>query len=135
MLIPTIHFQGNCNEAITFYKETLGAEVKEIAYAKDAPAGTGMDNLPSDFVMYSEIQLFNTIISMTDGAEAAGGIENFSYMIMFDTADEVTNVFNKLAKGGTIVEPLAPQFFSSMYGFVKDKFGVGWSIGTKDIAG
>ena len=135
MLIPTIHFQGNCDEAITFYKETLGAEVKEIAYAKDAPADAGMDNLPPNFVMYSEIQLFDTIISMTDGAETAGGIENFSYMIMFDTADEVTNVFNKLAKGGTIVEPLAPQFFSSMYGFVKDKFGVGWSIGTKDMAG
>ena len=135
MLIPTIHFQGNCDEAITFYKETLGAEVKEIAYAKDAPADTGMDNLPPNFVMYSEIQLFDTTISMTDGAQTAGGIENFSYMVMFDTADEVTTMFNKLAKGGTIVEPLAPQFFSSMYGFVKDKFGVGWSIGTKDMAG
>ena len=135
MLIPTIHFHGNCDEAITFYMETLGAKVKEIAYAKHAPADAGMDCLPPNFVMYSEIQLFDTTISMTDGAETAGGIENFSYMIMFDTVAEVTTMFNKLAKGGTIVEPLAPQFFSSMYGFVKDKFGVGWSIGTKDMPG
>ena len=111
MLIPTIHFQGNCDEAITFYKEILGAEIREIAYAKDAPADVGMDSLPPNFVMHSEIQLFGTTICMTDGAETAGGIENFSYMVMFDTADEVTTVFNKLAEGGNVVEPLAPQFF------------------------
>ena len=71
---------------------------------------------------------------MTDGAETAGGIENFSYMIMFDTVDEVTSVFNKLAEGGKAIEPLAPQFFAKMYGMVTDKFGVSWSIATKDMA-
>ena len=132
MLIPTIHFHGNCDEAIAFYKETLGARVKEIAHAKDAPADTGMDSLPPDFVMYSEIELFGSTVSMTDGAQTPLVSDNFSFMISFDTADEVASVFNKLAVGGKIVEPLAPQFWASMYGFVTDKFGVGWSIGTKE---
>jgi uncharacterized glyoxalase superfamily protein PhnB len=37
MITPCIHFQGNCDEAINFYKEALGAEDKAIFYAKDAP--------------------------------------------------------------------------------------------------
>ena len=133
MLIPTIHFNGNADEAIAFYKETLGAAVKEIAHAKDAPADSGMGGFPPDFVMYSEIEIFGSIVSITDGAQKAGVGDNFSFMIMFDTDDEVASVFNKLAKDGKIVEPLGPQFFASMYGFVTDKFGVGWSIGTKDV--
>ena len=30
MIIPCIHFQGNCDEAINFYKEVFGAEVNAI---------------------------------------------------------------------------------------------------------
>ena len=55
MLIPTIHFNGNCDDAINFYKGALGAEIKEINYAKDAPPNSGMDSLPLNFVMHSEI--------------------------------------------------------------------------------
>lgn len=56
MLLTTISFQGNCDEAITFYKGALGAEVKEIAYFRDAPADSGMDeSLPPNFVMHSEV--------------------------------------------------------------------------------
>ena len=107
--------------------------MKEIAHAKDAPADAGMGDLPPNFVMYSEIEMFGSTVSITDGAQTPGGGDNFSFMIMFDTADEVRSVFNKLAKDGKILEPLAPQFFASLYGFVTDKFGVGSSIGTKDM--
>jgi len=37
MITPCIHFNGNCDEAIAFYKKAFAAEVKEIFYAKDAP--------------------------------------------------------------------------------------------------
>ena len=29
MITPCIHFNGNCDDAIKFYKKTLSAEVKE----------------------------------------------------------------------------------------------------------
>ena len=93
MIIPTIHFNGNCDEAINFYKGALGAEVKEINYAKDAPLGSGMDELPPNFVMHSEVYICGTNFSLTDGAEAPPTIGNFSYMIVYDTAEEVTAAF------------------------------------------
>ena len=131
MLIPTIHFPDNCDEAITFYKNTLGAIVKEIAYAKDAPPDTGMEDCPPNFVMYSELEIFGSIISITDGAETPPTSEHHSFMITLDTDEEATLIFNKLADGGKIIEPLAPQFWSPLYGYLQDHFGVGWQVMSK----
>ena len=131
MLIPSIHFPGTCDEAIAYYKEAVGAEVKGIAYFRDAPPDSGMDqSLPPNFVMHSEILMFGTPITMTDGAEnpITGG--NFTLMLSLNSAEEVTSVFNKLADGGKVIEALAPQFWSSLCGDVEDRFGVNWHIGT-----
>ena len=128
MLLPTISFMGNCDEAITFYKEAIGAEVKEIAYFRDAPPNSGMGDLPPNFVMHSEIKIFGTSVTMTDGAKKPISDDYFSFIAMFDTAEEVTSVFNKLADGGQVTDALAPQFWSSLCGNVTDRFGISWHV-------
>ena len=131
MLITAIAFPGNCDEAIAFYKKAVGAVVKDVAYFRDAPPNSGMDeSLPPDFVMHSEVSIFGTVITMTDGAEKRVTGDNYGLMVMLNTAEEVTNVFNKLAVGGKVIEALAPQFWSSLYGAVEDRFGVNWSVMT-----
>ena len=130
MIVTGICFPGNCEEAINFYKETLGAKVEEIAYFRDAPPDHGMDDsLPPDFVMHSELIIFGTKIIMTDGAEADASGGNFDLNIFLDAAEEVEAVFNKLAEGGTVIAPLASTYWwADMYGFVTDRFGVSWSV-------
>jgi len=133
MLIPTISFQGKCDEAITFYKAALGAEIKAINYFRDAPADSGMDeSLPPNFVMHSEVLIFGTLITMTDGATAPITGDYFSFMLMFDSTEEVTNAFNKLAESGQVIEALAPQFWATLCGDVRDKFGIHWHICTRN---
>jgi PhnB protein len=128
MIIPTIHFNGNCDEVIAFYKDVLAAEVKEINYAKDAPPDSGMDELPPNFVMYSEVMICGMMMSLTDGAETPPKIGNFSYMIIYDTEEEVTTTFEKLAESGEVEEPLSTTFWSTLYGSVVDRFGVNWQV-------
>ena len=132
MLVPTISFQNKCDEALAFYKEALGATVKEVAYFRDAPPDSGMDeSLPPNFVMHSEVLIFGTQITMTDGGTAPIAGDYFSMMISFDTAEEVKSVFNKLADGGQIVNALAQQFWATLCGDVADRFGINWHICTK----
>ena len=131
MLIPTISFQGKCDEAITFYKEALGAQVKDVAYYKDAPKDFVMD-VPPNFVMHSEVQVFGTVITMTDGATAPITGDYFSLMLMLDTAESVTDAFHKLADGGTVITPLAEQFWATLCGDVQDRFGIHWHICTSN---
>jgi len=128
MVTPCIHFQGNCDEAINFYKDVFGAEVKAIFYAKDAPADSGMDALPPNFVMHSDVSICGMSFSLTDGSTAPITGECFSFLISFETADEVKMAFDKLAASGSITEPLAPVFWSTLYGYVIDSFGVNWQV-------
>jgi len=129
MLVPTISFQGNCDEALAFYKEALGATVKEVVYFRDAPPDSGMDeSLPPNFVMHSEVLIFGTQITMTDGGTEPITGDYFSLTLYFDSTEEVTAVFNKLADGGKVIEALAPQFWATLCGDVEDRFGIHWHI-------
>ena len=127
MLMPVISFQGNCDEALTYYKEVFDAEVKTINYFRDAPPNIGMDeSTPPNFVLYSEVSIFGVNMVMCDGGEKPP--ESFWLQLTFDSAEKVTSVFNKLADGGKVIEPLAPQFWASLNGNVDDRFGVHWNI-------
>ena len=132
MLTTAIHFAGNCNEAISFYKEVMGAEVKSINYFKDAPKDHGMEALAPDFVMHSEVLISGSVVHMTDGAERDPSTENFSLMITKDTIDEVSELYQKLLVDGRVIVELAPAFWASMYGMVIDRFGVCWQIMTAE---
>jgi PhnB protein len=130
MLLPTFHLPGNCNEAIAFYQKAVGAEIKNIAYAKDAPADE-VEGVPPNFVIHSEILILGTQIGLTDMGEKQLTDEQFMFTVLLDSDEEVTAVFNKLADGGKIIEPLAPQFWTSLNGSIEDPFGISWNIGTR----
>jgi len=127
--LPSIRFPGNCDEAITYYKEVLGAEVKTIVHNGNDPADPAMDkSLPPNFVTYSEILLFGTPVMMTDGAEKKMSCDNFSFTLSLNTEEEVTSIFNKLADGGEIVEALGAEFYGYLMGCVNDRFGISWTV-------
>ena len=132
MLTTMIHFAGNCDEAISFYKDVLGAKIKNIHYFKDAPADHGMEELPPHFVMHSEILIEDAIVNMSDGAQSSFSGDNFSFMITKETEECVSDLYHKLSEGGKIVVELAPAFWASMYGMVVDRFGICWQIMTPE---
>jgi len=132
MLIPTIHFAGNCDEVIQFYKQTIGAEVMQIAYAKDAPPEVAAQ-MPPNFVMHSEIKIFGTVVALTDGCEKPPTENNHTFTVFFDTVEEVTDVFNRLVEGGKVIEPLSKQFWATMSGMLTDRFGVNWNVLTHSM--
>lgn len=131
MLIPAISFQGNCENAIKFYQETLDAQIKSIVYASEAPIDSGLDSeMPDDFVMDSEIIIDGQRIMMTDGRLNRPENDFFSFCLVKESADEVTTIFNSLSIDGKVIDPLAPVFWSSLYGMVEDQYGITWMIMT-----
>jgi len=126
MLVPTIHFAGNCDKVIAFYKEAVGANVKAVHYVED---------VAPNFVGHSEVEIFGCTVALTDGCEAAPASVNHTFTVFLDSAEEVTALFNRLADGGTVTEPLAQQFWADLCGHVTDRFGVNWHICTKSMPG
>jgi len=129
MLVPTICFQGNCDEAINFYKEAVGAEVKVINYLKDAPQGFTMKGFSEpNHVLNSDVVICGTTVAMLDGGTAQITGEYFTFTLFVDSAEEARTVFDKLAEGGKVIGALAPQFWAELCGDVEDKFGINWHI-------
>jgi len=126
-----MHFSENCSEAIDFYKEALGAEAQEIYYAKDAPPESNTESLPPNFVMHSKVIICGMNFSLTDGSEKPITGDHISFLISYNTKEEVQAAFEKLEVGGRVVEPLAKVFWSELYGYVVDRFGVNWEVMVK----
>jgi len=126
---PYLSFEGRCEEAIEFYKKALGAKVEMMMRFKDAPEGQcspGTENK----IMHSSFQIGDTVLMATDGMMNSGKLEfkGISLTLNPKTEAECERLFNALADGGQVHQPLIKTFFSPKFGVVADKFGVSWMV-------
>ena len=129
---PYLFFDGRCEEALDFYKKTLGAEVGMLMRVKDSPqqppAGTyppGTENK----IMHSSFRINGATVMASDGC-AQGKPKFDGFALSVDAKDEATadRMFAALADGGKVQMPLGETFFAQRFGMVADRFGVGWMI-------
>ena len=52
------------------------------------------------------------------------------FQVSISDADEVEvrRLYAALSEGGSIVMPLAPTFWTSLFGMCEDKFGMNWMV-------
>lgn len=127
---PYIGFPGNCRAAIDFYKTALGAEVMFSQTYGDSPM---TDMGAADHIMHCTIKVGDSQIMMCDDprpdAAATGG--NISLAIGLNDPAKAKQLFENLAKDGTVVMPLEKTFWAEAFGMVTDKFGVKWMINSE----
>ena len=127
-----LFFDGRCEEAIEFYKKTLGAKVEMLMRFKDSPepAQPGMV-LPGaeNKVMHSSFRIGDTVVMASDGrCLGKPSFQGFSLSITVPNEAEAKRVFAALGDGGQVQMPLTKTFFSPQFGMVADRFGVGWMV-------
>jgi len=129
-LSPYIIFFGRTREALEFYQHALKGEV--VALMKFADGGSACADMganPED-VMHSEFRADAVHFFASDGIPGSSPINGnrITLAINFSHLDEQAAVFNALAEGGEINQPLADQFWGAKYGELTDKFGLRWSL-------
>ncbi len=127
---PYVHFEGRCDEAIEFYKSALGAKVTMLMRFKDCPEPMpGMDPAAADKVMHASVTIGDSVLLMSDGrCQGDASFKGFSLAISVQSDADAKRLFEALAEGGKIGMPLSKTFFSSSFGMVADRFGVGWMV-------
>lgn len=129
---PYLIFNGRCAEALDFYTAALGAERGQTMRFSDCPDPLPEGMIPPDWtdkIMHAEFSIGDHVILASDGCQ---GGENFSgFFLSISLPDEaaVNQAFTALAEGGEITMPLGPTFYSPRFGMLKDRFGLGWSVG------
>ena len=121
-------FNGNCEEAINFYKKILGGEIitRQTFGESPMPSEENWKNKIMHVHYKSEGIELMASDSMPDQPVNAGS--NISLSINLTDEAEQTRVFNALAEGGTITMPLADQFWGARFGMLTDKFGYHWML-------
>jgi PhnB protein len=129
---PYLFFDGRCEEALDFYRKTLGAEVKELMRFKDSPEPMPPGMIPpgaENKVMHAAVRIGDSTVMASDGR--CMGKPNFQGVALTLTMPddgEAERVFAALSDGGQVQMPMSKTFFSSRFGMVGDRFGVGWMV-------
>jgi PhnB protein len=126
-----LFFDGRTEEALDFYKKTLGVEVEMLMRYKDAPpeAKEGCAPGTENKVMHSSFKLGDQRVMASDGyAKGNPEFKGFSLSLATKDEAEAEKVFAALGDGGQVQQPLIKTFFSPKFGMVQDKFGVGWMV-------
>jgi PhnB protein len=127
-----LFFEGRCEEALTFYKKALGAEVGGLMRFKEQPGHCPEGAMPAgseDKILHVSFRVGDTELLASDGY--CSGKPNFQgtgQAITVKTSDEAEKVFAALSDGGKILAPIAKTFFSPRFGMVADRFGVMWMV-------
>ena len=126
-LSPYILFDGSCADAMTFYHSVFGGDL-HIGKVKDTPAKDHMPAFQHDKVLNARLESGGVAISASDwlmpGAAPVRGNTVCLFLMGRDAAEQ-KRVFDKLAEGGEVTNPLQQQFFG-LYGALNDRFGVRW---------
>lgn len=120
-------FNGNCRDAMTFYSETLGAQLHMSGYG-DMPGAEKYAG--STLVMHACMTKDALMIMASDCPPEQPVVEgnNFSVSIGCDTPEAVDALFPKLSEGGTVLQAPHDAFWGSRFAMLKDKFGIGWML-------
>lgn len=125
---PYLYFNGRCEEAVTFYQQTLDAQVVALARFKDnpgVPAAPGSENK----LMHVELRVGASTVLASDGqGSGPPHFQGFSLSLNADHAAEADLLFRVLAEGGRVHVPLGATPFASRFGMVADRLGVLWTI-------
>ncbi len=130
---PHINFNGNAEEAFTFYKSVFGGELTKIVRFKDIAS----DEFPvpekeANKLMHIALPIGQNFLLANDIPEMMGRVnenENRSKIsIVADSKEEAHKLFDGLSAGGQIEMPLEENPDGTYFAMFRDKFGIEWMI-------
>lgn len=125
-VIPYLHFEGQAEEALNFYKNIFDGEITMVSRYGEAPMP--IDEDWKNKLMHARLKFGNSMIYISDGPKDYKSSKDGNIQLSVDVPDQnkIEEVFNKMAEGGHVTMPLANQFWGAKFGMLKDKFGIGW---------
>ena len=131
---PWINFNGNAEEAFTFYKSVFGGEFTKIVRFKDISS----DEFPipekeAQKIMHIALPIGkHNVLKGNDVPEFMGRVneeENRSKIsVSAESREEADKIFSGLSAGGNVEGTIGDSPWGSYAGMFRDKYGIEWVV-------
>lgn len=135
-LTPYLTFRARAAEAMEFHQSVFGGELTSSTFGdfglSDDPAEAGL-------VLHSELVSPQVTLMAADVPDSQDQVDAGAAVSLFGGPEadaELRRLWDRLAWGGVVVQPLRPAPWGDHFGKVTDRFGVTWlvDIGTPTAA-
>ena len=130
---PYINFNGNAEEAFSFYKSVFGGEFASVVRFKDLEGPEfQVSEADADKIMRIELPVGGNILIANDVPVSLGRVsenENRSKIaISAETKEEADRLFEGLSEGGAVEMPMAESPWGTYFAMFRDKYGIEWTV-------
>ncbi len=131
---PWINFNGNAEEAFTFYKSVFGGEFSKVIRFKDLSSPEfPVDEKEENKIMYIALPIgTSNMLIGNDVPEILGQVnerENRSKIsVSAESKEEADRLFTGLSEGGEVEGPMGDGPWGSYTGMFRDKYGIEWIV-------
>lgn len=133
---PWINFNGNAEEAFTFYKSVFGGEFKKIVRFKDVASPEfpmAANDADANKIMHIALPIGkNNVLIANDVPSFLGKVneeENRSKIaVSADSREEANKIFNGLSAGGNVEMPIDDSPWGTYASMFRDKYGIEWIV-------
>ena len=121
MLIPHLHFNGNCKKAIVLYEQAFNSKIDHINYTDD------------NRINHASMKIHGQTVFLNDN-ESMFKHEDTSLnfpvhlIIYFQTSEELLACYEILKEDSATNNPFVKTPYSELVGNFKDKFGMLWGF-------
>ena len=134
LINPHINFNGNAEEAFTFYKSVFGGEFTKIIRFKDlASPEFKVSKKEENKIMHIALPIGESNMLMANDVPEIIGKTNENenrskIVISAESKEEADKLFNGLSVGGQIEGPIGDSAWDSYFGCFRDKYGIEWIV-------
>lgn len=121
-------FDGNCREAMEFYRSCLGGELSVMTYGEapiQPPPGA------EKRVIHARLAKGDAVLMASDGqpGQPPRGGDHVWLSIHCESAEEIERIFEGLSVGSRqVTMPLQETFWAARFAMFTDRFGVHWML-------
>ncbi len=122
-------FNGNCLEAMCFYRDCFGGELK-VQTIGESPMASGMPEDMKHFILHASLVNPALTLMATDcvGPDGLKRGNSISLCINCATEEEIKMLYQRLSEGGEATQPLVNTFWGALFGGLRDKYGTNWLL-------
>lgn len=134
--VTYLNFDGNCGEAMKFYKRCFGGELTLMPFSQ-MPGNTPPET--KDRIMHARLTNGSGTVLMASDTMPGHGQplvrgNNFLVMVPCESVAEIDKLFADLGENGEVIMPLSDTFWAARFGMLRDKFGINWMFNFEKAA-